>query len=119
MLECTTQARVSACCSSGPRIVTGLGDRNRHTPAADPPLDNGQLLGLNGRSRWRVHDHPRMEKSGCDEPPLSVGSGENHTPLGKGGYVRNGSEADLRWSPSYDNLPARRQSAIIGRFEHI
>jgi len=36
-----------------------------------------------------------MEKTGCYEPPLSVGRGENHTPFGKGGSVRFGSITDL------------------------
>ena len=73
-------------------------------------------MGLSARLRWRVQNHPGLEKAGRDEPPLSVGPGENHTPLGKGGYVRNGSFAvadgenheilpsgDKRTSDSYDS----------------
>lgn len=36
-----------------------------------------------------------MEKVDLDEPPLSIGRGENHTPLGKGGYFRLGSIPDI------------------------
>lgn len=51
------------------------------------------LLRLNGRPRRRVHDHVGKEKSGRDEPPLSVECSDNHTPFRKSGYVRNGSKA--------------------------
>jgi hypothetical protein len=36
-----------------------------------------------------------MEKVGRDEPPISVGRGENHTSLGEGGYARFGSIPDF------------------------
>lgn len=56
-----------------------------------PLQPRSATLGLSGRLRWRVRNHPGIEKAGRDAPPLSVGRGESHTPLGKGGYVRNGS----------------------------
>jgi hypothetical protein len=36
-----------------------------------------------------------MEKADGNEPLLSVRHGEDHTLLGKGGYVRNGSISDF------------------------
>jgi hypothetical protein len=63
------------------------------------------------------------EKAGRDEPPISVGRGENHTSFGKGGYVRKGSKAAIRphaktppkrgvwestpWSPAPDSAGGR------------
>jgi hypothetical protein len=29
-------------------------------------------MGLNGRSRWRFHDHSRLEKAGRDKPPFRL-----------------------------------------------
>jgi len=48
------------------------------------------LLELSGQSRWRAYDHPRTVKADRDKSPISVGRGENHTLLGKGGYFRFG-----------------------------
>ena len=64
--------RVSASCPVDLRADTPLAVRYRRTPAADPPLYDRELRGLNGRLRWRVRDHPGMEKASCDKPPLSL-----------------------------------------------
>jgi hypothetical protein len=82
---------MSAYWGSSPLAVTPVGDRLRRTPAAQPPLDDWQLLGLKGQSRWRVHDHLRKENVDRDDLPVSVGRGENHPPIGKGGCFRDGS----------------------------
>ncbi len=67
---------------------------DRHIPAADPPLDDRQLMGLSGRSRRRAPGHPMTEKVDREEPAHTVRCIEKHTPPGKGVYFRNGSLPD-------------------------
>jgi hypothetical protein len=77
---------------------------SRRSPAAAALLVDRRILGLRGRSTWRVDDQPRMGRARREEPPLPVGCGRSDTPLGEGGDVRNGS-----------GPPARRQPGDVSR----
>ena len=85
-----------------------------HARAKSLPFDCPDF-GLNGRSRWRVNDHPRMVKAGSDEPVLPVGRGETHTFVGKRRYARKGSRAASAVSGMQRQLNPRSHEHLRAR----
>ena len=82
----------------------------RRTPAAEPQVDDRQVMGLSGRSPWRVHDHPEMEKVGRDGPALQLAVSKITGLSGKAPVSAMG-----RFLPRRETLPGVRTVLVSCR----